>query len=75
MAFVSVDLSWLCRGRQLKFRKLLIQKGSLDRPALRVVFGRDAGLGQRIEKGGLADVGQAHDAALKTYVGTFGFGG
>jgi 2-polyprenyl-6-methoxyphenol hydroxylase-like FAD-dependent oxidoreductase len=33
--------------------------------AERVVLGGDAGLGQGVEEGGLADVGQAHDAALR----------
>jgi hypothetical protein len=33
--------------------------------AERIVFRRDAGLGQRVEEGGLADVGQADDAALE----------
>jgi hypothetical protein len=36
--------------------------------AERVVLGRDAGLGQRVEEGGLADVGQAHDAAFQAHV-------
>ena len=39
----------------------------LDR-AERIVLGRDAGLGQRVEEGGLADVGQADDAAFEAHV-------
>ena len=35
--------------------------------AKRVVFSRDAGLGQGIEQGGLADIGQADDAAFQTH--------
>jgi hypothetical protein len=35
--------------------------------AERIVFRCDAGLGQRIEKGGFTDVGQADDAALQTH--------
>src|SRR6185503_18913927 len=33
--------------------------------AERIVLGRDAGLGQRVKEGGLADVRQADDAALQ----------
>ena len=36
-----------------------------------IVLGRDAGLGQRVEEGGLADVRQADDAALETHGGGF----
>ena len=36
-----------------------------------IVLGRDAGLGQRVEEGGLADVGQADDAALEAHGGCF----
>ncbi len=39
--------------------------------AERVVLGRDAGLGQGVEEGGLADVGQADDAALEAHGGCF----
>jgi hypothetical protein len=35
--------------------------------AERIVFSRDAGLGQGVEQGGLADVGQADDAAFETH--------
>ena len=35
--------------------------------AERVVLGRDAGLGQGVEESGLADVRQAHDAALEAH--------
>ena len=35
--------------------------------AERIVLGRDAGLGQRVEEGGLADVGQADDAAFEAH--------
>ncbi|MNL33649.1 hypothetical protein D3C87_1555740 [compost metagenome] len=35
--------------------------------AERIVFGGDAGLGQGIEQRGLADVGQADDAALEAH--------
>ena len=38
----------------------------LDR-AERIVLRRDAGLGQRVEERGLADVGQADDAALEAH--------
>src|SRR5690606_34931443 len=37
--------------------------------AERVVLGRDARLGQGVEGGGLADIGQADDAALETHGG------
>jgi hypothetical protein len=37
--------------------------------AERVVLGGDAGLGQGVEQGGLADVGQADDAALQAHGG------
>ena len=37
--------------------------------AERIVLGGDAGLGQRVEQGGLADVGQADDAALEAHGG------
>ncbi|MCY1535036.1 hypothetical protein D9M68_704240 [compost metagenome] len=40
-----------------------------------VVFGGDAGLGQRVEKGGLAHIGQAHDAALEAHGGLSGRSG
>ena len=39
--------------------------------AERVVLGGDAGFRQRVEKGGLADVGQAHDAAFEAHGGGF----
>ena len=35
--------------------------------AERIVFRRDAGLRKRVEDGGLADVGQADDAAFQTH--------
>jgi hypothetical protein len=35
--------------------------------AERIVLGRDAGLGQRVEEGGLADVGQSDDAAFESH--------
>ena len=35
--------------------------------AERIVLGSDAGLGQGVEEGGLADVGQADDAALEAH--------
>ena len=35
--------------------------------AERVVLGRDAGFGEGVEEGGLADVGQAHDAAFEAH--------
>ena len=41
--------------------------------AERIVLGRDAGLGQGVEEGGLADVGQADDAAFETHGFSFGF--
>jgi hypothetical protein len=37
----------------------------------RIVRGDDAGLGQRVEQGGLADVGQADDAEGETHVRRF----
>jgi hypothetical protein len=40
----------------------------LDR-AEGIVLGRDAGFRQRVEEGGLADVGQAHDAAFEAHGG------
>ena len=36
--------------------------------AERIVLRRDAGLGERVEQGGLADVGQADDAALQLFL-------
>ena len=42
--------------------------------AERIVLGRDAGLGEGIEEGGLADVRQAHDAAFEAHEGVFGAG-
>ena len=35
--------------------------------AERIVLGRDAGLGERVEQGGLADVRQSDDAAFQTH--------
>jgi hypothetical protein len=40
----------------------------LDR-AERIVLGRDARLGEGVEESGLADVGQAHDAAFEAHEG------
>ena len=37
--------------------------------AKRVVFGRNASFGQGVEKGGLAHVGQAHNAAFEAHGG------
>ncbi len=56
-------------GRQLvdaRIRHLDDADVRLD-GAERVVFSRDAGLGQGVEQGGLADVGQADDAAFETH--------
>ena len=36
-------------------------------PAERVIFRRDAGLGQRIEESGLADIGQTDDSAFEAH--------
>ena len=36
-------------------------------PACGIVFRRYGALGQRIEEGGLAHVGQAHDAAFQAH--------
>jgi hypothetical protein len=41
--------------------------------AERVVLGRDASLGQGIEKGRLADVGQADDAAFEAHGASLAF--
>ena len=41
--------------------------------AERIVGGIDAGLGQGVEKGGFADVGQADDAAFQRHGFSFGF--
>jgi hypothetical protein len=38
--------------------------------AERIVLGRDAGFRQRVEEGGLADVGQSDDAALEAHRGS-----
>ena len=42
--------------------------------AERVVLGGDAGLGERVEESGFADVGQTHDAALEAHEGSSGLG-
>ena len=58
-------------GRQLRQPRV----GHLDHAdvgldgAERVVLGRDAGLGERVEEGGLADVRQSDDAALEAHRG------
>ena len=39
--------------------------------AERIVLGRDAGLGQRVEEGRFADIGQADDAALQAHDDSF----
>ena len=48
-------------------RTLLICKDFLTTPSQGIVLGGDASLGQRVEKGGLAHVGQAHDAAFEAH--------
>ena len=45
----------------------MIRKASSEAPACGIVLGGDAGLGEGVEKGGLADVGQADDAAFETH--------
>ena len=45
----------------------LICKDFLTTPSQGIVLGGDAGLGQRVEKSGLAHVGQAHDAAFEAH--------
>ena len=52
--------------REARVRHLDDADVRLDR-AERVVLGGDAGLGQRVEEGGLADVGQADDAAFEAH--------
>ena len=48
-------------------QKPLTLQEVLNRPAKRVVFRRDTGLGQGVEKRGFAHVGQAHNATLQTH--------
>ena len=63
----GLDLLWLHDVRQL----LKPRVGHFDDAhvrldgAERIVLGGDAGLGQGVEQGGLADVGQSDDAALQ----------
>ena len=45
----------------------LICKDFLTAPSQGIVLGGDAGLGQRVEKSGLAHVGQANDAAFEAH--------
>ena len=51
----------------MKSRKSLILKEFLTSPALGVVFGGNAGLGQGVKQSRFTDVGQAHDATLQTH--------
>jgi hypothetical protein len=60
-------LSSVCQRASINAQKSLLLKTTSAGPAKRVVLSRYAGLGQRVEKGGLADVGQAHDAALEAH--------
>ena len=52
----------------MKCLKPLRPLGPLNRPALGVILSRDARFGQGVEQGGLANVGQAHDAAFQTHI-------
>ena len=70
MAFISnTSWSWVYQSHQPRTRKRLTLLGFSVGPACGVVFGGDAGLGQGVEKGGLA-----HVAALEAHGGAFGFG-
>jgi hypothetical protein len=51
----------------MKCLKPLRPIGPLNRPPLGVIFCRNARFGQGVEQGGLAYVGQAHDAAFQTH--------
>ena len=64
---LSPNLSWLSRVSVSEPRKSLRPKEVLKLPASRVVFRRNGALGQRIEEGRLAHVGQAHDAAFQAH--------
>ena len=61
------NLSWLCRVRVAAPRKSLRPKDVSNSPASGVVFSGNRALGQRVEQGGLADVGQADDAAFEAH--------
>ena len=65
---VARPLSGICRPRAAWPPKSLRPKVFLFLPAYGVVFRRNTSFGQRVEKRGLADVGQAHDAALQAHV-------
>jgi len=51
----------------MKCLKPLRPLGPSNRPALGVIFCRDARFGQGVEQGGFANVGQTHDAAFQTH--------
>ena len=67
LVHLSPNLSWLCRVSVSGRRKSLRPKEVLKLPASGIVFRRYGALGQRIEEGGLAHVGQAHDAAFQAH--------
>ena len=54
--------------RHARIRHLDDADIGLDR-AERIVLGRNARFGQRVEQGGLADIGQTDDAAFQTHAG------
>ena len=64
---IARPLSGICRSRAAWPPNYLRPKVFLLVPAYGVVFRRNTSFGQRVEKRGLAHIGQAHDAALQAH--------
>jgi hypothetical protein len=66
--FCGLTISASCQARVRHFDDADVRLDGAER----VVLGGDAGLGQGVEEGGFADVGQADDAAFERHGFSFG---